>query len=68
MRALKGLLNSVLGILTAVLGAVVGILAAVVWLVGGLLCVTIILIPLGIPVMRLARRLFALGKQVRRLP
>ncbi|MDM7489371.1 MULTISPECIES: hypothetical protein [Rhodococcus] len=68
MKALRGLLDVVLGLLTAVLGTVLGIVAAVVWLVGGLLCVTIILIPLGIPVIRLAGRLFTLARQLMHLP
>lgn len=37
-----------------------GVLAAVLWLVGALLCVTVILIPLGIPVVRLVNCLSAL--------
>ena len=45
MRMLNGLLGVVLGILGAVLG--------VVWLLGLVLCVTVLLIPLGIPVMKL---------------
>lgn len=68
MRLLKGLLGVVLGILTSVLGTVLGILAAVVWLVGAVLCVTILLLPLGLPVVRLARRLFGLSRQLMRLP
>ncbi|WP_454198609.1 hypothetical protein [Nocardia sp. Marseille-Q1738] len=68
MRLLKGLLGVVLGILTAVLGTVLGILAAVLWLVGALLCVTVILLPLGIPVVKLARRLFTLSGQLMRVP
>lgn len=57
MRALSGLLDVVLGLLTALLGTVLGIVAAVVMLLGAVLCVTILLIPLGIPVIRLSRRL-----------
>ncbi|WP_433604268.1 hypothetical protein [Prescottella agglutinans] len=68
MRALEGLLNAVLGIVTALLGTVLGILAAVLWLVGAVLCVTLILIPLGIPVMKLAGRLFALSRKLMHLP
>lgn len=68
MRLLKGLLGVVVGLLTAVLGTVLGILAAVLWLVGALLCVTVILLPLGIPVVKLARRLFTLSRQLMRLP
>jgi hypothetical protein len=41
------------------LGAGVWIFAGLVGLVGALLCVTIILLPLGIPVLMLAKRLFS---------
>jgi hypothetical protein len=61
MRVLNGLLGVVLGILGAVLGVVLGIIAAVVWLVGIVLCVTIILLPLGIPVTKVGSRLFQLA-------
>lgn len=47
MRLLRGLAGAVLWILAAVLG-----------LVGVVLCVTVILLPLGIPLVMLARRLF----------
>jgi len=47
MRLLRGLVGSLLWILSGVLG-----------LVGVLLCVTVILLPLGIPLLGLARRLF----------
>ena len=47
MRMLRALAGSLLWILSGVLG-----------LVGVLLCVTIILLPLGIPLIALARRLF----------
>jgi hypothetical protein len=47
MRLLRGLA-----------GAVLWILAAVVGLLGVVLCVTVILLPLGIPLVMLARRLF----------
>ena len=47
MRLLRGLA-----------GAVLWILAAVVGLLGVVLCVTVILLPLGIPLVILARRLF----------
>jgi len=40
-------------------GALLWILAAVLGLVGVLLCVTVILLPVGIPVMKLAGDLFA---------
>ena len=46
-------------ILGALAGAVLWILAGVLGLVGVLLCVTLILLPLGIPVLMLARKLFA---------
>jgi hypothetical protein len=68
MRALNGLLGVVLGILTAVLGVVLGIVAAVVWLVGMVLCVTVILLPLGIPVTKLGRRLFTLAGDLMHMP
>ena len=67
MRLLRGLLGAVLGVLSAVLGTVLGILAAVVGLVGVVLCATLILIPLGIPVVRLARRLFTLAGKLMHL-
>ncbi|MDH2413745.1 hypothetical protein [Nocardioides sp. CER19] len=47
MKALRWLGASLLGLVGALLG-----------LVGALLCVTIILAPLGIPILFLARRLF----------
>ena len=47
MRLLRALAGSLLWILSGVLG-----------LVGVLLCVTIILLPLGIPLLAVARRLF----------
>lgn len=47
MRPLRALAGSLLWILSGVLG-----------LVGVLLCVTVILLPLGIPLLGLARRLF----------
>jgi len=45
-------------VLRALLGALLWILAAVVGLLGILLSVTVILLPLGIPLLMLARRLF----------
>lgn len=45
-------------ILAALAGAVLWILAGLLGLVGVLLCVTLVLLPLGIPVLMLARRLF----------
>ena len=47
MRTLRALVGSLLWILSGVLG-----------LVGVILCVTVILLPLGIPLLGLARRLF----------
>ena len=47
MRLLRGLLGALLWILAAVLG-----------LVGVLLCVTVILLPVGIPVVKLAGSMF----------
>jgi hypothetical protein len=47
MRVLRGLL-----------GALLWIAAALVGLVGCILCVTVLLLPLGIPLVMLARRLF----------
>ena len=47
MRVLRALAGSLLWILSGVLG-----------LVGVLLCVTVILLPLGLPLLALARRLF----------
>ena len=47
MRMLRALVGSLLWILSGVLG-----------LVGVILCVTVILLPLGIPLLYLARRLF----------
>lgn len=61
MQVLNRLLGVVLGILGAVLGMVLGVVAALVWLVGAVLCVTVLLIPLGIPVMKLGSRLFSLA-------
>ena len=48
MRLLRGLLGTLLWILAAVVG-----------LVAVILCVTVILLPLGIPLLGYARRLFA---------
>ncbi|MGZ4436124.1 MAG: hypothetical protein ACXVYY_16840 [Oryzihumus sp.] len=45
-------------ILRGLLGALLWILAAVVGLVGAILCVTLILLPLGLPLLGLARQLF----------
>jgi hypothetical protein len=48
-------------ILRVLAGSLLWILAGVLGLVGVLLCVTLILIPLGIPVLMLARKVFALA-------
>jgi hypothetical protein len=61
MRALHGLLTVVLGIVGAVVGVVLGLAASLVWLVGAILCVTVLLLPLGLPVLKLGRRLFTLA-------
>jgi hypothetical protein len=61
MQVLNRLVGVLLGILGAVVGVLLGIVAALVWLVGAVLCVTILLIPLGIPVMKLGSRLFSLS-------
>ena len=53
MKLLKGLAGSLLWILAGVLG-----------LVSILLCVTIILLPLGIPLLGLSRRLMTTGVQL----
>ncbi|RZL81629.1 MAG: hypothetical protein EOP32_14305 [Rhodococcus sp. (in: high G+C Gram-positive bacteria)] len=68
MGILRGLLGVVLGILSAVLGTVLGIVAGVLWLVGAVLCATVILLPLGIPVVKLANRLFTLAGQLMHVP
>jgi len=49
--------------LRGVAGALLWLLASVVGLLGVVLCVTIILLPLGIPLFRLTRKLF--GEAVR---
>lgn len=46
-------------ILRALAGSVLWLLAGIVGLVGVILCVTVILLPVGIPVLALARKLFA---------
>jgi len=48
-----------LRVLRAVLGGLLWILAALVGLLGVISCVTLILLPVGIPLLMLARRLFA---------
>jgi hypothetical protein len=57
MRLLRGLLGVLLWILAGLLG-----------LVGVVYCVTIILLPLGISVMKLAGRLFFLADDLMHLP
>ncbi|WP_067815338.1 hypothetical protein [Nocardia inohanensis] len=59
MGALNKLLGAILGILGAVLGAVLGIVAALVWLIGIILSATIILAPVGIPLVKLGKSLFS---------
>ena len=61
MRALHGLLTVVLGMVGAVVGVVLGIVASLVWLVGAILWVTVLLPPLGLPVLKLGRSLFTLA-------
>jgi hypothetical protein len=53
MRILRWLAAGLIGTVGAVLG-----------LVGALLCVTLILIPLGIPVLMLSRRVFGLASRI----
>jgi hypothetical protein len=53
MRLLRGLLGGLLWIVAGLLG-----------LVGFLLCVTVILLPLGIPFLMVARRLFTRAVQL----
>jgi hypothetical protein len=50
-----------LRLLRGLVGAVAWLLAAVLALVSLLLCVTLILLPLGIPLLGVARRLFGFG-------
>jgi hypothetical protein len=56
-----------LGIVGAVVGVVLGVVAGVVWLVGAILCVTVLLLPLGLPVVKLGRRLLTLAGDLMRL-
>jgi hypothetical protein len=51
-------------LLRGIPGAVLWILAAVLGLVGLLLCATVILLPLGIPLVKLAGRLFSRSVQL----
>ncbi|WP_101951485.1 hypothetical protein [Mycobacterium sp. 3519A] len=53
MRLLRGLLGALLWIVAAVFG-----------LLGVVLCVTVILLPLGVPLLGLARRLFTRAVQL----
>ena len=46
-------------IFRALVGALLWLLAGILGLVGAICCVTIILLPVGIPVLALARKLFA---------
>jgi Na+-transporting NADH:ubiquinone oxidoreductase subunit NqrB len=60
-------LNELLGVgfgFEALLGVALGVLAVVVWLVGLILCLTIILIPLRAPVMKLGSRLLNLAGEL----
>lgn len=50
------------------LGLAQGILAVVLWIVGVALCVTVILLPLGIPVVRLAAASSRLPRGLMHLP
>jgi hypothetical protein len=51
-------------LLRGLLGALLWLLAAVLGLVGFILCVTVILLPIGIPLLMLARRLFTKAVQL----
>ena len=51
-------------ILRGLAGALLWVLATVLGLVAVLLCVTIILLPLGLPLLNLARQLFTNGVQL----
>jgi hypothetical protein len=51
-------------LLRGVAGALLWIVAAVVGLVGALLCVTVVLLPVGIPLLFLARKLFTTSVQL----
>ena len=55
-------------VLNGLLGVVLGIFAVVVWPVGLVLCVTIILIPLGIPVPKLGSRLLNVAGELMHIP
>ncbi|MFI6866249.1 hypothetical protein [Nocardia sp. NPDC050406] len=67
MQALNKLLGAVLGILGAVLGAVLGIVAGLVWLIGIILSATVILAPVGIPVVRLGKSLMSTSRNLMHL-
>jgi hypothetical protein len=51
-------------IVRALLGALLWVLAAVVGLVAVILCVTVVLLPLGLPLLNLARQLFTSSVQL----
>ena len=51
-------------LLRGVAGALLWILAAVVGLVGVLCCVTVVLLPVGIPLLLLARKMFTTSVQL----
>jgi hypothetical protein len=51
-------------LLRGVAGALLWIVAAVVGLVGALLCVTVVLLPVGIPLLFLARKMFTTSVQL----
>ena len=55
-------------VLNGLLGVVLGIVAGLVWVVGLVLCVTVLLIPVGIPVMKLGSRLFTLAGDLMHIP
>jgi hypothetical protein len=72
MKFLNGLLNGLLAPVVWLLALLLrGVLAVVVWLVATVLmvvslvlCVTVLLLPLGIPLLHLSRRLFSFGIQL----
>ena len=51
-------------LLRGVAGALLWIVAAVVGLVGALCCVTVVLLPVGIPLLLLARKMFTTSVQL----
>ena len=60
--------ETIMRVLNGLLGVVLGILAVVVWLVGLVVCVTAILIPLGVPVIKLRSRLLTLVGDLMAMP